>query len=153
MDWTNFNSMWTLLHRKDTVISPNETIYSHLQYTWLCSKSSCIYKVQILIVCRVTHVYTKNTNILMSVFSKLFFILYNSNVALFNHEIQLIIVKLLNGIGKVLAKFCRCRFLSMLIPLKSADTCQLIGTLLIPMSLSEWNISQHLIISAWTNLP
>ena len=67
MVWTKFNSMWTLLHREDTVISPNENIYvimheiyiyiyicnyvnSHLHYTWLCSNSSCIYKVQILIV-------------------------------------------------------------------------------------------------------
>ena len=27
MDWTKFNSMWTLLHREGTVISPNENIY------------------------------------------------------------------------------------------------------------------------------
>ena len=75
-------------------------------YTWLCSNSSCIYKVQILIAGRVTRVYTKKSvNILMSVFSKLFFVLYNSNVALFNHERQIIIVKLLKGICKVSAKF------------------------------------------------
>ena len=37
----------------------------------------------------------------MSVFSKLFLVSYNSNVALFNHERQWIIVKLLKGIGKV----------------------------------------------------
>ena len=83
-----------------------------IMYTviYITSNSCCIYKVQILIVGRVTRVYTKKMNILMSVFSKLFFVLYNSNVALFNHERQLIIVKLLKGIGKVSAKFCRCRY-------------------------------------------
>ena len=47
-------------------------------------------------------------NILKLMFSKLFFVLYYSNVALFNLERQLIIVKLLKGIGKVSTKFCRC---------------------------------------------
>ena len=111
--------MRTLLHREDTVINPSENIYVIMyeiyviMYTviYITSNSSCIYKVQILIVSRVTRVYTKKSmNILMSVFSKLFFVLYSSNVALFNHERQLIIVKLVKRIGKVSAKFCRCRY-------------------------------------------
>ena len=75
---------------------------------YITSNCSCIYKVQILIVGRVTCVYTKKSmNILMSVFSELFIFLYNFNVALLNHERQLIIFKLLKGIGKESAKFCR----------------------------------------------
>ena len=34
-------------------------VYNHLHYTWSCNNSSCIYKGQILIVGRVTRVYTK----------------------------------------------------------------------------------------------
>ena len=60
--------MWTLLRREDTVTSPNENIYALGQkyiyliiytYIYITSNSSCIYKVQILIVGRVTRVYTK----------------------------------------------------------------------------------------------
>ena len=68
-------------------------------------------------------------NILMSVFSKLFFTSYNSNVALFNHERQLIIVKLLKVIVKILqipilqitADSCRCRFLQKVPIFADAD--------------------------------
>ena len=86
-------------------------------------------------------------NILMLVFSKLFFVLYNTNVALFNHERQLIIVKLLKGIGKILPmqilqiivdadSFKKCHYLPMPIPSKSADTCRcrLIGSSLLSTS-------------------
>ena len=80
--------------------------------------------MQILTVGRVTHVYTKSMNILMSVFSKLFFVLHNSHVALFNHDKQLIIVTLLNRIGQILPmqilqttadadSFKKCRYLPM----------------------------------------
>ena len=65
----------------------------------------------------------------MSVFSKLFFVLYNSNVALFNHERQLIIVKLLKGIGKILPMPI-LQITADADSFKKCDTCRcwLIGT-------------------------
>ena len=36
MDWTKFNSMWTLL-LKDTVISPNENIYVIMHEIYICN--------------------------------------------------------------------------------------------------------------------